>query len=101
MADSEKKPRKAKKLLPRTPVRPKVVTKHVTPHEAAQWLASEFRKKLNGEGEQMASEEKKSRTPKKPLPRTPVRPKVITKYMTPDEAAQWLLDDFRKQRNGG
>ena len=49
----------------------------------------------------MANEEKKSRKPKKPLPRTPVRPKVITKYVTPEEAAQWLVDDFRKRRNGG
>ncbi len=48
MADAAKKTAKSKKPLPRTPVRPKVVTKHVTPHEAAQWLADEFRKKLNG-----------------------------------------------------
>lgn len=49
----------------------------------------------------MADSEKKPRKARKSLPRTPVRPKVVTKYMTPDEAAQWLLDDFRKQRNGG
>ena len=39
MAASEKKPAKLKKRLPQTPVRPKVVTKHMTPREAAQWLA--------------------------------------------------------------
>ncbi len=101
MASAAKKTARPRKPLPRTPVRPKVATKHVTPSEAARWLADEFRKQRNGEGEQVANEEKKSRRLKKPLPRTPVRPKVITKYMTPDEAAQWLLDDFRKQRNGG
>ena len=49
----------------------------------------------------MAGEARKDRKSKRPLPHTPVRPKVITKYMTPDEAAQWLVDDFRKRRNGG
>lgn len=34
---------KAKKQLPKV-----VVSKNITPHEAAQWLANEFRKKLNG-----------------------------------------------------
>ncbi len=49
MADSEKKPGKAKKPLPRTPVRRKVaLTKNVTPHEAAQWLVEDFRKRRNG-----------------------------------------------------
>ena len=49
----------------------------------------------------MAGAPKKTAKPKKPLPRTPVRPKVITKYVTPHEAAQWLAEDFRKRRNGG
>ena len=51
-------------------------------------------------GSGMAGEARKDRKSKRPLPRTPVRPKVITKYMTPDEAAQWLVNDFRKRRNG-
>ena len=45
-----------------------------------------------------------ARTParkKKNLPQTPVRPKVITKYMTPHEAAQRLLELAEKSRNGG
>lgn len=60
----------------------------------------------------MAASEKKTletksppaRTParrKKTLPQTPVRPKVITKYMTPHEAAQWLVNDYEARRNGG
>ena len=101
MADATKKTAKPRKPLPRTPVRPKVITKYMTPDEAAQWLADDFRKKLNGEREQMANEEKKSRRPKEPLPRTPVRPKVATKHVTPSEAARWLADDFRKRLNGG
>ena len=49
----------------------------------------------------MAGEAKKSRKSKKPLPRTPVRPKVeLAKNVTPHEAAQWLVEDFRKRRNG-
>ena len=60
----------------------------------------------------MAASEKKTletknppaRTParrKKTLPQTPVRPKVITEYMTPHEAAQWLVNDYEARRNGG
>ena len=60
----------------------------------------------------MAASEKKTskttnpqaRTParrKKTLPRTPVRPKVITEYMTPHEAAQRILELAEKSRNGG
>ena len=49
----------------------------------------------------MAASEKKPRKAGKPLPRTPVRPKVITKYVTPHEAAQWLVEDFRKRRMAG
>lgn len=45
-----------------------------------------------------------ARTParrKKTLPQTPVRPKVITEYMTPHEAAQRILELAEKSRNGG
>ena len=60
----------------------------------------------------MAASEKKTlktKTPqarpparkKKNLPPTPVRPKVITEYMTPHEAAQRLLVLAEKSRNGG
>ncbi len=60
----------------------------------------------------MTASEKKSVKPKNPqartparrmknLPQTPVRPKVITKYMTPHEAAQWLVNDYEARRNGG
>ena len=60
----------------------------------------------------MAALEKKSvntpkpqaRTParrKKNLPQTPVRPKVVTEYMTPHEAAQRLLELAEQSRNGG
>ena len=34
---------KAKRQPPKV-----VVSKNITPHEASQWLANEFRKKLNG-----------------------------------------------------
>ena len=60
----------------------------------------------------MAASEKKSVKPKNPqartparrmknLPQTPVRPKVVTEYMTPHEAAQRLLELAEKSRNGG
>ena len=49
----------------------------------------------------MAGAAKKPAKPKKPLPRTPVRSKVVTKHVTPREAALWLAEDFRKRRNGG
>ena len=48
----------------------------------------------------MATPAKKAPKPKKPLPQTPVRPKVVTEYMTPHQAAQWLADDFKARRNG-
>ena len=48
MPTSERKPAKLKKRLPQTPARPKVVTKHMTPREAAQWLADDFEKRRNG-----------------------------------------------------
>ena len=49
----------------------------------------------------MAMSEKKRAKLKKRLPRTPMRSKVVTKHMTPREAAQRFADDFEKRRNGG
>ena len=49
----------------------------------------------------MATPAKKAPKPKKPLPQTPVRPKVVTEYMTPHQAAQRLLELAEKSRNGG
>ena len=49
----------------------------------------------------MPTSERKPAKLKKRLPQTPARPKVITEYMTPREAAQRLLADVKKHRNGG
>ena len=48
MPTSERKPAKLKKRLPQTPARPKVVTKHLTPREAAQRLLADVKKHRNG-----------------------------------------------------
>ena len=49
MADATKKSETAKNRTKAKKQPPKVVvSKNITPHEAAQWLADEFRKKLNG-----------------------------------------------------
>ena len=48
----------------------------------------------------MATSERKPAKLKKRLPQTPVRPKVVTEYMTPREAAQRLLELAEKSRNG-
>ena len=49
----------------------------------------------------MPMSERKPAELKKRLPQTPARPKVVTKHMTPREAAQRLLADVKKHRNGG
>lgn len=48
MPTSERKPAKLKKRLPQTPARPKVVTKHMTPREAAQRLLELAAQSCNG-----------------------------------------------------